>query len=112
MKQIIVLLVMMAVCVNCYAAEITFTIDNAKLQRIADALKGLFPIPQIPDPNWVNPNPEWPGSVAPLINEFTDNQWAKEVVRRWIISQVRRYEAMVAAEAAKANVVIDDSLVQ
>lgn len=64
-------------------ANITFTIPDAKLQRVVDAMKGLYPIPT--DAN-----------QDPL---FTDNQWAKEAVRRWIRDTVARYEQKTAMDA-------------
>ena len=70
-------------------ATITFTIPEDKLPRIVAALKGLYPIPTIEDP-------ENEGETIP---EFTDNEWAKESVRRWIRNQVARYEQNVAKGA-------------
>lgn len=67
-------------------AVINFTIPNNKIQLIIDSMKGLYPIPQIPDPDFVG-NPD----DAPFINEFTDIAWAKESVRRWIRDQVARW---------------------
>ena len=68
---------------------ISFTIPEAKVQRVVDALKGLYSIPQIDDP-------ENEGETIP---EFTDNQWAKESVRRWIRDTVARYEQKTAKDA-------------
>lgn len=70
-------------------ATITFTIPDNKIQRVVTAMKGLYPIPQIPDP-------ENEGQTIP---EFTDGQWAKESVRRWIRDQVARYEQRTAKDA-------------
>jgi hypothetical protein len=36
-------------------ATITFTIPDEKLQRVIDSIGGLYPVPQIPDPEWVDP---------------------------------------------------------
>lgn len=71
-------------------ATITFTIPNEKLLRITDALAGLYPIPQ------VNNGTEEEPDMQP---EFTNNQWAKESVRRWIVRQTARWEQKVAKEA-------------
>lgn len=65
-------------------AQINFTIPQDKVQRVIDAIKGLFPIPLDENDN-------------PL---FTEAEWSKECVRRWIVRQVARYETMVAKEAA------------
>lgn len=74
-------------------AEIKFTIPDDKIQRVIDAMKGLYPIPQIPNPNYGEPN------EPDRINEFTDAQWAKESVRRFIKRSVARYENRVAVDA-------------
>ncbi len=44
-----------------------------------------------------------------ITNDFTDNQWAKESVRRWVVKQVSRYETMVAKNAA--NVASEDDII-
>ena len=74
-------------------AQITFTIPDDKISRVIDAMKGVFEIPE--DDNG-----------EPL---FTDVQWAKEKVRRWIINQVARWEHRVAVQ--NINIVKDDDLV-
>ncbi len=84
---------------------ITLTIPSEKVQRVIDATKFLHKIPQIADPNWIDPED---GSSAPMINEFTDNQWAKEAWRRYIIAQVKRYEVFKAKE--EVNIDSDDTL--
>ncbi len=80
--------------------KITFTIPDAKVQRIIDTMKGLYPIPMIPDPNFVS-DPTHPEIEAPLVPQFTGNQWAKECVRRWIRDQVARWEQMQAKDKIK-----------
>ena len=89
-------------------ATITFTIDNGKIDRIIDAMKGLFPIPTIADPEWEDPED---GSFAPLINEFTDNEWAKEALRRYTIDVVHRFEKKEAKDLAHSSITKDDELV-
>ena len=54
-------------------------------------MKGLYPISTTTDINGVT------------TNDFTDNQWAKEAVRRWVVKQVSRYETMVAKNAANVD---------
>ena len=89
-------------------ATITFNIPANKLPRIINAIKGLYPIPMIEDPEWVDPED---GSSAPIINEFTDAQWAKERVRRFIISTVGRYERRTAMDIAAELVSVEDEIV-
>jgi len=82
---------------NCLAKDITFTIPDDKLPRVVEAMEGMF---GIPDMN---------GDGQP---DFTPNQWAKEAVRRFIVSTVRRWEASEAAKAAAGAVVADDDIAQ
>lgn len=80
---------------------ITFTIQNGEIQRVIDAMKGLYPIPQI--------NTAEEGLLPVMENEFTDAQWAKESLRRHIINQVRRFEQKEAEKVV--SVQSDDSLI-
>jgi len=66
-------------------ASINFNIPDEKLQRIVDAMKGLFSIPEDDD-------------GKPL---FTDNAWAKEAVRRFIRDTVARWEQKEAKDAIR-----------
>ena len=50
--------------------KINFTIPDEELQRVVDAMKGLYSISTTTDMNDVT------------TNDFTDKQWAKEAVRR------------------------------
>jgi len=77
-------------------ATFTFTISDEKVQRVIAAMKGLHPIPRIPDPDWVNPGD---GSERPKVDEYTGPQWAKERVRRWIRDEVARYEKKLLVDA-------------
>lgn len=88
-------------------ATINFNVPDAQLPRIVAAMAGIYPVPQIPDPDWVDPGD---GSQAPMVDEFTPNQWAKETVRRKIVRDVRRWEHKVAADAAASGVTEDDTL--
>lgn len=69
-------------------ATISFTISTEHISKVAEALSKLYPIPQISDPEWEDPQD---GSTAPMVPEFTQNQWARECIRRWVITQVARY---------------------
>ena len=68
--------------------KITLTIPEAKVQRIVNAMKGLYPIPQSTDKD------------DNTTNDFTDNAWAKEALRRLIVRDVQRWETKVAQDAA------------
>ena len=74
-------------------ADITFTIANNKIPRIVAAFKGLYPIPtnEAGEPT------------------FTDNHWARETLRRFMVHSVARWETYLAKQAA--SVPEEDDLV-
>jgi hypothetical protein len=86
-------------------ATITFTIPDEKLQRVIDSISGLYPVPQVTDPEWVDPGD---GSAAPMVDQFTPAQWAKEFIRRQIVNIDYRYRKKVEREASL--IVSDDEL--
>lgn len=86
---------------------INFTVPSDKIGRIVAAMGGLYPIPQIPDPEWVDPGD---GSEAPMVDEFTGSQWAKEALRRLVRRDVARWERKVAGAAAVGAITEDDEL--
>lgn len=71
-------------------AQIVFNIPSDKLPRIIAAMVGFFPVPQVN--TGTEEEPVWEP-------EFTNSQWAKESVRRWIVRQVQRWETRVAMNA-------------
>ena len=54
-----------------------------------ETAKRLWPIPQIPNPAYVDDakTPE----VPELVNEFTDEEWAKEGLVQWQNLQINRF---------------------
>ena len=81
--------------------QLTFTIPDTQAQRIIDTMKNLYAIPQVPvDP--IDPS-------KGMKNQFTDAQWAKECVRRWIVEQVQKWENQ--KEIVKVVVAKDDSII-
>jgi len=63
--------------------EITLTIPLEKIQKVTEALKTVYPIPEDEDDN-------------PL---FTDQDWVKESIRRFVVKTVARWEQQQAVEA-------------
>ena len=59
--------------------QITFTIPDAQAHRVVDALNGIWP-----KPDWF---------------EGTEAQWAKELIRRYIIEKVNVWERNEAGSA-------------
>lgn len=72
---------------------ISFDIPDPKVQRVIDAIKYFYPIPLDAD-------------GSPL---FTDGQWAKEAIRRHLISLDRRYRVVTERNIISIN--LDDNLV-
>ncbi len=81
--------------------QLTFTIPDTQAQRIIDTMKNLYAIPQVPV------DPADPGKG--MKNQFTDAQWAKECVRRWIVEQVQKWENLKAA--VQVIVTADNSII-
>jgi len=66
--------------------EVLLTIDDANVPKMVGVCKRYAPIPQIPDPEWVDP---CDGTPAPLINEFSDEAWVMQAIYKMIEEQVR-----------------------
>ena len=60
------------------------------------------------DPEWVDPED---GSDCPRIPRWTDKQWVKEHIRRWVTSQIKRSRQKQARDNANA-IGSTDGLVQ
>ncbi|MDD4050219.1 MAG: hypothetical protein PHX47_04420 [Candidatus ainarchaeum sp.] len=107
MRIILAIAMIMVLCGLVYAVDVKVTVPDAKVQKVVEAFKNLYPIPQIPDPSWVDPKDN---SLPPRVPKFTDAQWVKECVKTWVVSQVARYEQIKAQQAIKFQP--DDTLVQ
>jgi len=81
-------------------AELILNIPNEQVDRVKNAIIGLYPIPTT-----IN---EETGESIP---EFNENVWIKEKVRRWIIQQVRRWEELEAIKNAKKEISEDNELI-
>ena len=69
-------------------AELKYLIDNEKIDGIvADWVYIYTNSETIADPEWVDPED---GSEVPQIPKYTDSQWIKEHIRRWIVQQIKR----------------------
>lgn len=80
--------------------EIKFNIPEEYVERIIKAIKGMYPIPT---------TQEYP--EAPAIPEFTDAQWAKERVRRFILNTVRNFEQKKVIDEAIAGISIPGDII-
>lgn len=72
-------------------AEITITIPDEKVDRVKDALIGLYPIPLAPS--------EEEGSEGEMIPQYTENQWSKQCVINFLKRSVARFEQKQARDA-------------
>ena len=111
MKKFVALVLFLCLANIAFAVDLTITIPDAKVSRVRDAFKGLYQIPMIPDPDYVLDEEETEED-RPQIPKYTDAQWIKECVKRFIREVVVGYESAVAREAAKETVVIDNDIAQ
>jgi hypothetical protein len=77
-------------------ANITFTIADNKLQRVREGMLEVFP------------NTERDENDDP---RYTDNEWLKEKIRRFVVHNVKRGESAIAQDAAKQALEETDSLI-
>ena len=79
-------------------AELKYLIDDAKLDRIvADWIYIYKNSETICDPDWVDPED---GSECERIPKYTDNQWIREHIRRWIVQQIKRSRQKQSIDSA------------
>ena len=67
-------------------AQLVLNIPDDKINRLLDALEGLFPIPMDSET----------GEQL-----FTRNQWGKECVRRWLVRQDARWQQILVQSACE-----------
>ena len=73
--------------------DIKFIIKDTELQRVRDAILYIFPNTETQPKAGAKINPNT-GTYNPEDYElkYTDNQWLKEFIRRWIVLQIKRAE--------------------
>ena len=81
--------------------EVILKIPEENIAEVIETILWLQPIPQIPDPDWVYSEEI---QEAPLIDEYTEAQWGKEFIRRWLIQNVKNKRKTIAAENARIAV--------
>ena len=86
--------------------EITITIPAPARLRAIAAFEHIYPIPQIPDPDWVDPKD---GSTAPMVGEYTSEKWIEIRTRQWLRDTIARAEQ--ARKRRKAKFAPDTSVV-
>ena len=84
--------------------SVTLTMPTDKALRVVAAMKGIYLIPQIPDPDYVGE-----GEV-PLIPQYTDAQWVKRQLIRFLARTVHRHERRQAIEAL--NIIEDPDIAE
>ena len=98
MKKLILFVMTMSVVVNCYAIDLNYTMTNANADRIVAMLKSFE------DSIWATVK-----TVNPTWNDY---QIAKEVIRRILIRNLRRYEASIAGKDAQEGISEDNAAIQ
>lgn len=82
-------------------AKINFDVPEAKHPRVVAAMKGVYSIPEVNKGTVEEPD---------MQPKFSDEDWAAECVRQFILRTVQRYEQAQAIQAAKAGVSKDDDI--
>ena len=95
MRYLLALLFVVVFTGKAYSATITLTIPDEKLERVTNAIKGIYPIP----------DNDGDGEL-----DYTPNQWAKEYVRQWVRDTVYRWEVIDAKRTAGDSIGVDDSI--
>ena len=97
MKKLILIFMVLMMCGNALAIEVTFTIPDEELQRVKDAFVYTYPIP-----------------LDPITSEplYTVNQWVKEVIKDFVKNKVLRFERRVAMDDAKDTIERDEDIIQ
>ena len=89
--------------------DVTLTIPDENVAEVIETIKWLQAIPQILDPEWVDPKD---GTTVPLIDEYTGAQWAKEFIRRWLIQNIKNKRESLAAKAAMDAIEVGDDFIE
>jgi len=79
--------------------KIEITIDDAKISKVEEAFKELFPIPVIT--TGVEPDDD-------KVPKFTEQEWVKEVLRQFIVQNEARYRQSKARKDISLDT--DDTL--
>lgn len=75
--------------------DVTISLTTPNALRVSNAIKGLWPIPKIADPDYTG------DGEAPLVDQFTATVWAKKNIIKFLKRTVHRYENSVAKKAAE-----------
>lgn len=73
---------------------VSFSVPDNKIERIKDAMSGLYPIPR-----------DAAGDAL-----FSGGAWAKEAIRKLVIREVSRWEKKQSVAIAIGSVIEDDEL--
>ncbi len=90
MKKFIVFVMLLMVSVSAFGADATlsYTISGEKVaEYISDYVYVHKNTETIPDPKWVDPKD---GTSAPRVAKYTDAQWVREHIYRYIKGQIIR----------------------
>lgn len=98
MKKLLFIFVAVFLLTNLvYAAEVTITIPDAKVDRVKSAMEGVYPIPRDPITH------------KPL---FTQAQWVKKCLINFIVRTVHIYETEKAVEGARKTIKAPEDIAQ
>jgi len=66
---------------------IEIEVPQDKIPLLRDYFFRARPIPQIPDPLWIDPKD---GTLQPMVNEFSDLTWFKKCIRKYVLMECHR----------------------
>lgn len=93
-KATIILLALAVLVFSQATTTIKFKILTAEIPRVVNALNGLHPIPDVD------------------ALELTEPQLVKEVIRRWVVKQMERWEQKEAQRIAREGIVPTDGVIE
>jgi len=105
-------------------AQIILNIPDPYVSRLLTAITGMWPVPQILNPDYkehpqpINPSADpsawdydYDFDTPQYINQYTDVAWAKMKIKDFLANTLERYETRRDMNAAKDAVDIPDDLV-
>ncbi len=101
-KTITIILLALLVCIvlaDPGDVIITIKIPAAKVAEFRAGFLREHPVPIIPDPAYILDVND-PNDFVPWINKYTDKQWFKKVILRYINTEVKNGNDKIAKETA------------
>jgi hypothetical protein len=96
MRKLIIIILLMALIGNIFAAvgdvEITIVIPADKVAEFSAGFLEVAPIPMLPDPNE-------PGDLSKAVPQYTQKQWIRLIIRRYLFAIYSKGKERLADKA-------------